>query len=503
MAKIKGIKTKVGDATSAVAKVTADSSGGTPVSSGIVTMLAQGTIPSGWLLCDGAEYDQSTYSGLYSVIGSAYNTHPTLGAASAGKFRVPDFRDMFPMGSGNTMSSRYNLVTYSEQFDNAIWDKFLISVSSNATTDPIGGSAADLITENSSAGAHGINYTSTGITITNGQSYIFSIYIKANGRTVVNIYGDAVAGLLNTSSTKINLSTASVVSLGSATSATVTDVGNGWYRVAMTATATGTKASPGVYLTDGTNQSYTGNGTSGVYLWGAQLVSANDFSQNTYQRIAAAADFATGSNGEYNTSGWNHTHTVPAHTHTLGNHTHTLGNHTHSVAGHSHTLGAHTHGIPSHTHGVAQHIHYFAAHCHSHAISVTASHYHQESLTNTTTTGTALTRCGQSSSTFNLGTGSASSGYTINIGGTAGSSYLADNGFNTDWYSVSDASATLGASGSTSTPSANSSTSAAFNSGTPSAASGAPSSNTTSSDGAAATGSANPPYFGVHFIIKA
>ena len=317
MAKIKGIKTKVGDATSAVAKVTADASGGTPVSSGIVTMLAQGTVPSGWLLCDGAEYVQSTYSGLYSVIGSAYNTHPTLGAASAGKFRVPDFRDMFPLG------------------------------------------------------------------------------------------------------------------------------------------------------------------------------------------MNPSGDTGTTSLGTYSTTGWNHTHTVPAHTHTLGNHTHTLGGHTHSVAGHSHTLGAHTHGIPSHTHGVAQHIHYFAAHCHSHAITVTASHYHQESLTNTTTTGTALTRCGQSSSTFNLGTGSGSSGYTINIGGTVGADYLADNGFNTNWYSVSDVEPTGPATGSTGTPSANSGTSAAFNSGTPSAASGAPSSNTTSSDGESATGGANPPYFGVHFIIKA
>lgn len=314
MAKIKGINTKIGEPTSAVAKTSADSVGAAPVSSGIVTMLAQANIPSGWLLCDGAEYDQSTYSALYSVIGSAYNTHPTLGAATAGKFRVPDLRDVFPIA---------------------------MNPSANVTT------------------------------------------------------------------------------LGS-----------------------------------------------------------------------------------YSTTGWNHTHTVPAHAHTLGNHTHTLGSHTHSVAAHSHTLNSHTHSIPDHSHAIYGHIHYFAGHCHSGSVSTTASHYHQLDVTSDTNTGSGANRVSNTNS-GNMGL-STTGGFTVGFSGTIGSSNLADNGFNTDWYSYNEANSTVASSGAaTGGPSASSGNSAIFNSGTPSAASGAPSSNTTSADGSATTGTANPPYFGVHFIIKA
>lgn len=193
-----------------------------------------------------------------------------------------------------TLVNRYNLVTYSEQFDNAIWDKLGLSVTANAVADPRGTTTADFIKENSAGGAHGINYTSSGISIVNGSNYIFSVYLKANGRDVVNVYGDAVAGYLNSSSTKVNLTTGTVVSLGGATSASVTSVGNGWYRVSITATATNSTASPGVYLTDGTNQSYTGDNTSGVYIWGAQLVLADVFPANTYQSIAASNSYDTG-----------------------------------------------------------------------------------------------------------------------------------------------------------------------------------------------------------------
>jgi hypothetical protein len=53
----------------------------------------------------------------------------------------------------------------------------------------------------------------------------------------------------------------------------VTNVGNGWYRCAVTFTATATATGAtriGLMLNEAT-QSYTGDGTSGIYLWGAQL----------------------------------------------------------------------------------------------------------------------------------------------------------------------------------------------------------------------------------------
>jgi hypothetical protein len=54
---------------------------------------APASVPAGFLLCDGSEVSQATYSALYGVIGS------TWGTASAGNFKLPDSRGKTLMGS--------------------------------------------------------------------------------------------------------------------------------------------------------------------------------------------------------------------------------------------------------------------------------------------------------------------------------------------------------------------------------------------------------------------
>jgi microcystin-dependent protein len=116
MAKILGIRDNTPHPSGAVNKNGVDSvsGGGGNVASGCIIMLTGGSIPSGWVLCDGSEYLQTTYSTLFSVIGTAYNSHPTLGAPSSGNFRVPDLRDLFPLAmnpsgsSGTTTLGIYN-----------------------------------------------------------------------------------------------------------------------------------------------------------------------------------------------------------------------------------------------------------------------------------------------------------------------------------------------------------------------------------------------------------
>jgi hypothetical protein len=56
---------------------------------------------------------------------------------------------------------------------------------------------------------------------------------------------------------------------GAPAGTTITLLNNGWYRVSVPFTPTNT--TPPVYsLYNGTTNSYTGNGTSGLFLWGAQ-----------------------------------------------------------------------------------------------------------------------------------------------------------------------------------------------------------------------------------------
>lgn len=45
-----------------------------------------------------------------------------------------------------------------------------------------------------------------------------------------------------------------------------------------------------------------------------------------------------------------HTHTGPSHTHTMNSHTHTMGNHTHTGGSHFHAMPNHTHLLPAHSH---------------------------------------------------------------------------------------------------------------------------------------------------------
>jgi len=59
---------------------------------GILPYAGVGDLPSGYLLCDGAELSQSEYSTLYAAIGDQFGT------AGAGFFRVPNLLARFPLG---------------------------------------------------------------------------------------------------------------------------------------------------------------------------------------------------------------------------------------------------------------------------------------------------------------------------------------------------------------------------------------------------------------------
>ena len=60
---------------------------------------------------------------------------------------------------------------------------------------------------------------------------------------------------------------------GSAGSASITLISNGWYRLTLTGIvdATSTGANIFFYIDNGTTNVFVGDGTSGIYMWGAQL----------------------------------------------------------------------------------------------------------------------------------------------------------------------------------------------------------------------------------------
>ena len=73
---------------------------------GSVMIWAGTTVPTGYLLCDGSAVSRTTYSDLFSAIGTTYG----VGDGSS-TFNLPNFQDRVIQGSG----TRGTVCTYKEE----------------------------------------------------------------------------------------------------------------------------------------------------------------------------------------------------------------------------------------------------------------------------------------------------------------------------------------------------------------------------------------------------
>ena len=169
---------------------------------------------------------------------------------------------------------RSNLVTYSEQLDNAAWSKTGVTISANVTTSPDGYTNADKIVGAASAGDK-IAFQS--LTITSAQAFTLSAFFKKSEYKLAFL---RAGGQTGQPYVIYNLDTQAVVSTSGASSTKIEDYGNGWYRVSLTYnSASGTSVAAvvsfapdsGYTLTAFNVLQYTGDGTSGGFVWGCQL----------------------------------------------------------------------------------------------------------------------------------------------------------------------------------------------------------------------------------------
>jgi hypothetical protein len=162
-----------------------------------------------------------------------------------------------------------NLLTYSEQFDEWIKTNATVTVDSSIELAPDGTATADKIVETDVTDFHYVDNPTPNPTVTNGQAFTASFYVKAGERTTIHAYLIS-SGILTGTPTQFDLSTGEIVS---GSQATMQDVGNGWYRCSITGTANSTIGKMRILLNG--NIPYDGDGTSGIYLWGAQLEEAS------------------------------------------------------------------------------------------------------------------------------------------------------------------------------------------------------------------------------------
>ncbi len=76
-----------------------------------------------------------------------------------------------------------NLLTYSEQFNNANWIKFNSTISADAAVAPNGTLTADRLVEDATNGEHIVYQAQTASNVTQ----TFSVFLKAQERTLVGL----------------------------------------------------------------------------------------------------------------------------------------------------------------------------------------------------------------------------------------------------------------------------------------------------------------------------
>jgi lambda family phage minor tail protein L len=104
--------------------------------------------------------------------------------------------------------------------------------------------------------------------VTANSPVTYSIYAKAAEYSRVSIRASAVA----TANAIFDLEIGEWIVNSNATSQFSVDAGNGWWRIGITYTPTTTSTVPWVQIVDNNNFiTFVGDGTSGLYLWGAQL----------------------------------------------------------------------------------------------------------------------------------------------------------------------------------------------------------------------------------------
>jgi hypothetical protein len=165
--------------------------------------------------------------------------------------------------------SRSNSLLWSEDFSN--WTVTNGSVQSNVITAPDGNVTADKLVENSSTGNKEVNRGS--ITFTSGTSLTYSCFVKASERSLFRLAATS-AFFGSGTNAYFDLTSGTVYSItGGVTSASIIPYPNGWYRCIATILPT-SSGTGNVFITlilSGVTSNYTGDGTSGIYIWGAQL----------------------------------------------------------------------------------------------------------------------------------------------------------------------------------------------------------------------------------------
>jgi hypothetical protein len=196
--------------------------------------------------------------------------------------------------------SRTNITIYSEDFSNVVWSTANFTLTPDDETAPDGTTTADKIIENTGSVQPRAAQT---VTLVANATYTFSMYVKVasgNRNFALEIRDGTTTNGIRATFDVEAISLVTAVSLGNGVyaSSSIKDAGNGWRRLTLTGIGSSTVTSmrAAFRFTIGTTTVYTGNGTSGFYIWGAQLEAgafATSYIPTTTTTVTRNADVAT------------------------------------------------------------------------------------------------------------------------------------------------------------------------------------------------------------------
>ena len=249
------------------------------------------------LILWGAQLEQRSAVTAYTPTTTQTITNyiPQLLTAASGVARFDHNPTTFESLGLEIEEQRTNLLTYSQQFDDAAWTKTNSSITANTVIAPDGALTGDKIVSTSGS----LGFIAQSVSQTSGTSYALSVLAKAGEYSFCQLR-------INTSVSSItrayfNLSNGTLTGVTNCT-ASITPVGNGWYRCSIVYTATVTTAGGGQRIYGQVDASDTvGDGYSGIYIWGAQLEAgafATSYIQTVASQVTRSADAAsmTGTN---------------------------------------------------------------------------------------------------------------------------------------------------------------------------------------------------------------
>lgn len=167
-----------------------------------------------------------------------------------------------------------NLFLRSEEFESGYWELGNSSILSNIIESPDGSLTADKLVENTENTSH-IIFKSISLTL--NAVYNLSVFLKYAGRQYVRIQSFNALGDAQTAT--FDLIEGVIIDFADSIGQTnvnpnIIKYQNGWYRCSLNIsnrTDTSSTISLAQMRKDANSSIYQGDGTSGIYIWGAQL----------------------------------------------------------------------------------------------------------------------------------------------------------------------------------------------------------------------------------------